>query len=563
MAVMWPRQLPSWIVSDSRRAAERHVFAKLRDVLGNDWAVFYSRPWWGIARGGGEVDGEADFIVVHPDFGLLFLEVKGGGISFNPENGQWQTKDRYGITHNIKNPVSQAMTCKHRYLERLRRLKEWPKNFIRFRHGVVFPDSAAPSEDCLSLDGHDLNLFCFSDTLEEAFGDWIRKRLEPHTTAGGCAENGPGHNGIALLEKLIADPVRLRVPIAREINGDLDTLDQLLTGAQLALVSIIETVGRALLEGGAGTGKTVLATEMAARCAEVGESVLYCCRSVPLAREMARRMSGFPSVHVKTFRELTDFWSVMKFSCRRESTGNRLWDIIIIDEAQDFMREWWDCIEDVAECSNARLRVLADSNQAVYCLRDDLETRLGLQRFPLSLNLRNTKRIARATESLYRGPLVFSCGPEGIAPCLVHCSYEEAKTLAAEKTLRLIRDEEIRASDIAVLVPDEKCAKEIRLMLSNSGMQVTDACRLLSGAISVDTVVNFKGLEAPVILLVTDGLLARNEELSYVGVSRARALVLAFGPLDKTPLGRAFETAAEHSFPEGSDSSPNVEAGSL
>src|SRR5690606_22207675 len=84
MAVMWPRQLPSWIVSDSRRAAERHVFAKLRDVLGNDWAVFYSRPWWGIARGGGEVDGEADFIVVHPDFGLLFLEVKGGGISFNP-----------------------------------------------------------------------------------------------------------------------------------------------------------------------------------------------------------------------------------------------------------------------------------------------------------------------------------------------------------------------------------------------------------------------------------------------------------------------------------------------
>ena len=84
MAKMWPIRIPSWISQDRRRSAEIRVFNQLEKELDDSWSVFYSRPWYGISQSGGEIEGEADFIVAHPDFGILFLEVKGGQISFEP-----------------------------------------------------------------------------------------------------------------------------------------------------------------------------------------------------------------------------------------------------------------------------------------------------------------------------------------------------------------------------------------------------------------------------------------------------------------------------------------------
>jgi hypothetical protein len=375
--------------------------------------------------------------------------------------------------------------------------------------------------------------------FEHSFRNWILGRLEPHQAAGGEEERGPGKTGIGLLERLVAAPVRLRVPLGREVRGDLDALDQLLTGAQLALAALLEAAERALIEGGAGTGKTILAGEMAARCSEKGKSVLYCCRSVPLAREMARRMAGRDGVSVRSCRVPADLLSSAAERGEPSASGSTGWDVIIVDEAQDFPPAWWDPIETLVTAGHSRLLVFADSNQAVYCLREDLAACLELERFRLGVNLRSTRNIARVTERLYRGPLIRSCGPEGVAPVAVDCTYGEAVSLAAGKTLELIREENISPSDIAVLVPDGECAGKVCSLLSDSGLDVTDAGSLLPGAVTVDTVRQFKGLESPVIILVTDGLLARNAELLYVGLSRARGFLCVFGPVDRTLLDMA------------------------
>ena len=542
MAIMWPRELPVWVTSDPRRAAEISVFRQLGKHLDDKWAVFYSRPWWGINQRGGEVDGEADFILVHPANGLLFLEVKGGGISFDPATSQWKSKDRDGITHNIKDPINQAMSCKHRYLNKLKTVSGWPRGYIRFRHGAVFPDSMPPTPSDPTLGCYEKRLFCHTEEFDNAFEQWILERLAPHTDDPAKAEVGPGEGGILAVNELLAKPVALRVPMIREVQGETTTMESLLTGAQLAAIVGIESTERALVEGGAGTGKTVLAMEIAAREAGNGHTVLFCCRSGPLAKRVATRMSATPNVLVTTFDAFRALPDVGRPDHPTAQTGDH-WDVIVIDEAQDFEWEWWDHIERLATGPGTRLRVFADSNQAIYRLRDDLETRLGAESFPLRLNLRNTKRIARVTDSLYRGPLITACGPDGIDPVVEVCELEPAIRKATEMLLRLLRQESIPASMIAMLVPDAATGEALRRSLARQGIAATDADGGMSLGVTVDTVERFKGLESAIVLMITDRDLCRNQELSYVGVSRSRNRLFVFGPLAGSLLSGALSPA--------------------
>jgi hypothetical protein len=112
---MWPNELPIWIEQDSRRSAEKKVYLALRDQLDDEWNVFYSRPWYGISSTGGEIEGEADFIVAHSKYGILFIEVKGGMISYDPVTSKWFSTDRDKIKFKIKDPIDQAKKCRYQF----------------------------------------------------------------------------------------------------------------------------------------------------------------------------------------------------------------------------------------------------------------------------------------------------------------------------------------------------------------------------------------------------------------------------------------------------------------
>src|SRR5690606_38066878 len=98
-------------------------------------------------RQGNEIDGECDFLVAHPGWGILTLEVKGGGISYDPAADQWWSKDRNDIRHRIKDPVKQARDAKYAILARLKDSRRWNARHIRVAHGVIFPNSSTPAED--------------------------------------------------------------------------------------------------------------------------------------------------------------------------------------------------------------------------------------------------------------------------------------------------------------------------------------------------------------------------------------------------------------------------------
>lgn len=83
--------------------------------LADEYDVFYSLP---TLDGDGEHparDGEADFVIVQPA-GILVIEVKGGGVSFDPKTGDWHSRNASGKQHRIKDPFKQASDRKFDYV---------------------------------------------------------------------------------------------------------------------------------------------------------------------------------------------------------------------------------------------------------------------------------------------------------------------------------------------------------------------------------------------------------------------------------------------------------------
>lgn len=531
MAVMWPREVPNWVRMDSRRSAEVRVHTRIAEVLDADWEVYYSRPWHGVSPRGGEIDGEADFIVAHPDRGLLFLEVKGGRISFDPQGVQWYTTDRKDFQFKIKDPADQAMKCKHQIRRKLRELADWPTAQIRFRHGVVLLDTEPPSPETVALGGHERLLFCHFDRFESDFGTWIEERLA--ATGPTDRQTGPGIAGLACLRRLVAQPVQLRTALWADIRAEMEEQDMLLTGAQLATIAALDGTRRAVIQGGAGTGKTLLAKELGVRRADQGLNVLLLCSSRALAADLRAQVSRSSPVRVMTIAE---FRSLRRGPFRRPEAA-RQWDVVLVDEAQDIDLGWWSDIEQ-AVADEGCLYVFRDSNQAVYRLDDDAATRLVADSFTLNLNLRNTREIAHVSETLYRGPLVKSAGPVGDPATLVDAGSADPVEAAVGIATSLVSDRKVAAERVAILTGDESNAEQLVAAIQQRGLR----CRRLDepgAGVIIDLVARFKGLESPVIILLMDRSLAASQELAYVGVTRARSRLWVIGNVEGSALREA------------------------
>jgi len=102
--------------------SERDVAKTLLKQLPNDCVVYHSYPWLRLERGRYNTknqslqEGEADFLILWPDKGLLVLEVKGGTIRYAAETRQWFSLDFHGKEHLIKDPFEQASRNLHSLL---------------------------------------------------------------------------------------------------------------------------------------------------------------------------------------------------------------------------------------------------------------------------------------------------------------------------------------------------------------------------------------------------------------------------------------------------------------
>lgn len=540
-AVFHPELLTEDILSDQKRKAEVDVYEALKKTLPDDFYVFYSFNWLDTHHRNNRSDGEADFVIAHQKFGYIVLEVKGGVISRYEKSRKWYSKGTGNIVYEIKDPIKQARDSKHVILGKLKEAIGEKLGFICTKHAVVFPGSGKPKSDSALGADMPLNIFMFLEDMP-ILGTKVIKILlsEAH---GKNTEYAPlGKTGIDTLIKLFSQGFTLEPSLHSKIKSCEFKIYEA-TQQQMKFLKQTEKNKKMIISGGAGTGKTSLAIEKAKLLAQSKCSVLFLCFNAPLCKYISVLMRGQDNIHVRTFHQFCqkaavkagvslpdktakNYWEEIPYALLEalEKNSDIRYDAVIIDEGQDFNDEWIEslnlCLKDTA---NGYWYFFYDDNQKIY--RHDMD---GFKQFSdasfcLFENIRNSKPIFTGSKAFYQGEMQKSLGPEGLEIEWVETEETHRDKILEKKLNKLINNEGIAESEIAVLTA--KSYKNYE-ELSVGKYECCRADDLNSNEIVLDSVYRFKGLEKEIVILIDLNSARNNEHLLYVGFSRARSLLI-------------------------------------
>lgn len=515
MARFYPPEFPS----DSPRS-ERVVWDSLSD-LDEEWLVFHSVPWQAV-RHGKQGDGEADFVLAHPNRGVLVVEVKGGEIELN--DGRWTSVSRDGSRHKIRDPFEQAVDSKYSLRsfleERVPRLEGPP----RIGHAVAFPDV-------------EVDIDLAPNAPREIIADWADLRR------GAGWVNGVARHWdrptrfddqqFSALRKSIAPTRSVRRLPRQRVAEAVDQLVEL-TEQQVRGMSFLRRQRRTLVAGGAGTGKTMLAAERARQLASDGLRVLFVCFNAPLgqllasqapagvvaghihgiARDVVGRANDLPKTRgAKFFDELVERlpYAVAEL--------DEHFDAVVVDEGQDFAPSWFASLElCLRDPASGFFAVFADSRQALY--RDDWEAPFDGEPFVLEINCRNTAEIAECVSAVF-DEHAETLGVSGPWPRIARVPAGDI-ALAVSREILGPLEGGLGPEQIVVLTQTKRAAIALR------GREIGGHPTVELGrqGIAVETIHRFKGLEADMVVVVLENVdVAADLALAYVGMSRARAML--------------------------------------
>lgn len=540
--------------------AEASVYQKCAK-LGSDYVVLFSVPWINVTSYGTPRDGETDFIVFHPDKGILVIEVKGGGIGYDPVTETWTSRDSFGESHTIKNPFRQAKDSKYALVKYLNQDEEWPHLGLRpvFGHAVLLPDIS----DARALIGPDRPPeIVGTQSSVNRLSDWIDSVFQYWS---GQPENKSisklSKTGMDYVSRHFCKTIEVK-PLLSTILNDEEQARIKLTREQGLVMAALKQQRRAAVAGGAGTGKTVLALNKSIELASQGLKTLLICYNEPLADLLNRTTGEIDNLNSMSFHQLCSwFVGVAETNSgtnylrktRDENPGANdydfcfpmalaeaiqyvqlKYDAVIIDEAQDFKDEYWLPIEILIEDDpEKRLFIFYDHNQRIYTRSSEFP--IKGEPYLLTRNCRNTNLIHTLAYQFYNGtPTESSTIPGANVEIISGPSRAvQANKLHSHLTDLLVK-EKVAASDICILVPSVNSEQHIALLQSKplpSGVGWSVKEMGHKDKVCVETVKRFKGLEATYVYIwgADDFDRDRDFELLYVTFSRAKSRICLIG----------------------------------
>jgi len=528
------------------RKAETACLTALTN-LDDNWMVFHSLEWRTIDKKDGETRGETDVIVFHPDLGLLFIEIKSEGIVC--ENGAWFHESTFdGSRMKMKrSPFAQARTNFFALHAKLAgtSLANDILGDTACTYALWFPDITwtAPMPPDAPNSTFILDFRHLKNTVTS-----LRSIL---TQSHPNAKPWSKHNVNLLIKTLFPD-VNL-VPALGTRIGDLRKKLLNLTTSQVDALMSLRKQKRLIVEGCAGSGKTLLAAQLAREHAAEGKKVLFTCYNKNLAEFFSAELTGSPSIDVLNFHHLVEVLC-HKYSIPfevpqdkeaqkeffldtcpllLEEAGQALaekYDTIIVDEAYDFRPLWWLSLEALGT-DDKSYYVFYDRSQNIFASSDAWTPPFDAEPIILDTNVRNTKPVGEFARKLGKINGSAKYGVEiGLAPVIkTYSAVSDIAPLLKNTIKELVKDGKIPPDEIVVLAPYKYTSSHLDLkdLVEKEGIFTASLQIQNDKKVRIGTIQAFKGLEADVIILCgIDGKLPGCSPANlYVGATRARSIL--------------------------------------
>lgn len=473
-------------------------------------------------------ESETDFVVFNKRLGILCLEAKAGHVRY--KDGYWLYSS--GEPMHNGGPFNQASSNKWKlikYFENHRFASILDK--CKFLHAVWFPSITEDKVRTMILPTESDRALIMT---QEALNDpkpYIEK-IFATGLPGEKTTNLSDNDFHRIMREILCPQFNVFPSVTFESDLKKIVFHRMLQ-EQSGILNFLTEQKTAVINGAAGTGKTMIAIEKAQRHALAGEKVLFLCYNNQLKNYLSENY-----VH-----ENIDYYTLSGYACRicNSTTPNYVkmqakledmyffgtfpYDHIVIDEGQDFG------IEDVEEAKIIEtLKSIVEDTKpdtsSFYIFYDRLQLVQSSQipkyineadcKLTLYRNCRNTENIAMTSLAPItdRGPKLIDGCIKG-APAKLHfCTDEVAAREKINLLLEMLKGQGVK--DVVILT----CKTETTSILS--GYVINGVYK---NKYRFSTCRKFKGLEADAVILVdvdSDVFENNNILIYYVGTSRAR-----------------------------------------
>ncbi len=339
-------------------AAQREIetLAVLAASLSDDYVVYHGVHWTKADKSYSAY-GEADFIIVAPNGRVLLIEQKSGFLEETPE----------GLVKNYQGKKKGVRVQIIRTVENLRTRFGRSGDQLFLDYLLYCPDYTIRQPHIAGIDSARI----VDASRREHLVDIIRALLPADETT-------PQRDKVL---HFLGDALEL-MPDAGAMAGRAVEMVTRVSGGLATWARRLEFEPfRLRVIGTAGSGKTQLALAEFRAAVDAGKRPLYVCYNRPLADHMQRLAPSGGSV--TTFHMLCDafareqgimpdyamaevFAEMEQVMLRADIADARRYDVLIVDEGQDFTESWRDAV----------LRLLRPGGRAIW-LEDPMQNLYG------------------------------------------------------------------------------------------------------------------------------------------------------------------------------------------
>ena len=498
------------------------------------------------------LSGEIDFLVLVPNKGIFCLEIKHGRVQ--RENGSWV----YKSTRSSKGPFRQATDAMHSLRnwlleqstgERKKRLEK-----ILFGTGVIFSGVTTPI--ALGTEGEQWQVLYrdalinnhISSYINELANKWHNKYENQYWYDTNLSR--PTRDDCEHILKMLRNDFNREYTTLNAIL-DTETTIESFTEEQLKILDLTRYNDRCLIEGYAGTGKTILALELFKTHIEKGLKIGFFCYNKRLAQSLEAKIKKFYSsadlngsfvgsfhsylmqksrlsIPDQNKEEFFNYKLPLEFLLTSEEVSLEKFDTIIIDEAQDLITDnnlmvfdqilesGWKEGKWVLFGDFYYQNLYNDTIDYLALLKNHSQfTRLS----PLTINCRNTRRISKQNNLLtgvnYNYKDSFQI--DGTKPDLKFCNPSDETAIVIDIIKGYLKNN-VPLSQIILLSPVQ--FEKSSIYGSN---YISDLVK--NKNLEYSTIHSYKGLERNIVVVFGINELSDEKSLSllYTGISRAKA----------------------------------------